>query len=189
MNASCTTRSTFARRPSSTGTRPPSSSRQSSTRPCARTRDEAELVEEVAREHGAMDEEPLLDRLALRIPVGECLDRLRAPVARLSDRREEQRLLDPLGAVADEVGARHEHGVVRRRARRAGRPREGRGARARTASSRAGGRRRRGRSSPTPRSPPPRARSSAPSRPSCSRATATTRSRGTPRARTRSSRA
>ena len=43
---------------------------------------EAELVEEVAREHRAMDEEPLLDRLALRVAVGERLERRSAPRSR-----------------------------------------------------------------------------------------------------------
>ena len=44
-------------------------------------RQEAELVEEVPREHGAMDEEPLLDRLALRVAIGERLEGRGTPVA------------------------------------------------------------------------------------------------------------
>ena len=186
-NASCTTRSTFARRPSSTGARPASSRRHSSTRPCDAQRHESEVLEEVAREHGAVDEEPHPRRLALRVAVGERLERLRALIARLADRGEEQRLLDPLRALAGQIGAGDEHRVVRRRAGRAGRPRAGRIPTARTASTRAPSRRRRSRSSPTRPTPPRPARSSAPWRPSCCRATATTRTRGTPTARWRSS--
>ena len=53
-------------------------------------RHEAELLEEVAREHRAMDEKPLLDRLPLGIAVCERLERRGTAVARLADRREEQ---------------------------------------------------------------------------------------------------
>ena len=76
---------------------------------------EPELVEEVAGKHRSMDEEALLHRLAFRVAVRERLERLRAAVARLADRREEERLLDPLRTVAHEVRARDEHRVVRGR--------------------------------------------------------------------------
>ena len=112
--ASFTTRSTAARLPSTTGTSPPSSSRDSSTRPWARTDLEAEVGEEVAREDRAVDEEALVRGLPLGVAVGERLERLRALVARLADRGEEERLLDPRRRARDDVDARDEHGIVGR---------------------------------------------------------------------------
>ena len=76
---------------------------------------EPEVGEEVAREDGAVDEEALVGRLALRIAVGERLERLGALVARLADRGEEERLLDPRRRARDDVDARDEHRVVGRR--------------------------------------------------------------------------
>ena len=90
------TRSTFSRLPSThraAGRR--SSSRASSTRPGRAHRPEAEVGEEVAREDRAVDEEALVAGLALAVAVGERLERPRALVARLADRGEEERLLDP----------------------------------------------------------------------------------------------
>ena len=55
---------------------------------------------------------------SLAIAVRERLERARALVARLADRGEEERLLDPRLRVRQQVGARDEHGVVRRRAGR-----------------------------------------------------------------------
>ena len=118
-------RTTRAVSPSSTGTSPPSSSRASSTRPCDAHGAEAEVGEEVRREDGAVDEEPLVLRLALAIAVGERLERLRAAVLRVADRGEEERLHHPRRADVDHVRAGDQHRVVRRRAgRQLGRPRE-----------------------------------------------------------------
>ncbi len=64
---------------------------------------EAEVGEEVAREDGLVHDEALVGRLALRVPVGERLERLRALVPRLADRREEERLLDPRRRARDDV--------------------------------------------------------------------------------------
>ena len=50
------------------------------------------------------------------IAVRERLERLRAAIARLADRREEQRLLDPFGPVPLQVGARDEDRVLGGRA-------------------------------------------------------------------------
>jgi hypothetical protein len=89
---------------------------------------EAEVLQEVARKDGAMDEEPLARTGVFPVAVGECLEGVCALVTRLPDRSQEQRLLHPLGRVAGEVCARDEHGVITRRARRQiGRPWEERG--------------------------------------------------------------
>ena len=63
-----------------------------------------------------MDAEALVRGLALRVAVGEGLERLRAAVARVADRREEERLEHPRARAVDEVRAGDEHGVVGRRA-------------------------------------------------------------------------
>ena len=110
--------STDARLPASTGWSPPKSSRTSSTRAGAAQRAEAEIGEEVAREDRAVDEEALVHRLPLAVRVRERLQRRRAAVPRVADRREEQRLHHPRRRRIGEVGARDEHGVVRRRPRR-----------------------------------------------------------------------
>ena len=115
MNASRTTRSTRSRFPSTTGTRPPSSSRASSTRPCARTRDEAEVGEEVAREDRLVHLEALERRVALVVAYANASS-ARAPLSRaLADRRQEERLHHPRLRRVDEVGARDEHRVLARR--------------------------------------------------------------------------
>src|SRR5829696_3842099 len=57
---------------------------------------ESEVGKKVAREDRSVDEEPLLGRLALGVPVAEGLDRLPAPLAHIRDRSEEERLHDPL---------------------------------------------------------------------------------------------
>ena len=76
---------------------------------------EAEVGQKIAREHRAVDEEPLVRGLALRVPVGERLERTRLLVARVPDRGQEERLHDPRARAAEHVGARDEHGIVRRR--------------------------------------------------------------------------
>ena len=78
----------------------------------------AEVGKEVAREDGSMDEEALGRRRPLAIAIGERLERPGALVACLADRGEEERLLDPRLRLRQQVGARDEHGVVRRRAGR-----------------------------------------------------------------------
>ena len=174
-NASCTTRSTFARRPSSIGASP--RARGGTARPvpaCARSRTRSPRGSRAGTRCGGRGTAPR--RLALGVAVRERLERLRTLVARLADRREEQRLLDPLGPLSGQIRAGDEHGVVRRQAPPAGRRHGGTSRRARTASTRAPSRRRRSRSSPTRPTPPRRARSSAPWRRSCCHATATTRS-------------
>ena len=188
VNASCTTRSTFARLPFLDRHEAAELEPAELDAALRADGDEAELVEEVAREDRPVDEEALLDRLALRVSVRERLDRLRAAVARLADRSQQQRLLDPLRPVPDEVRAGHERPRLRMPGRRAGRRHVERGAMARTAASRAGGLPRRDRSSPTRPSPPRRALSSAPSMRSGCPATATTRSRDRRTERIRSSR-
>src|SRR5687768_10093149 len=54
---------------------------------------EPEVGEEVAREHGPVDEKALVGRLSFGIAVRERLQRLRALVTRLPDRGEKERLL------------------------------------------------------------------------------------------------
>src|SRR5262249_5981790 len=56
---------------------------------------EAEVGEEVLREHRPVDAETLVARLALGIAVRERLEARRAAVARLADRGEEERLEHP----------------------------------------------------------------------------------------------
>ena len=70
----CTTRSTFSRVPSTTGCRPPSSRRERPTRPADAHDLEAEVGEEVLREHRLVHAEALVARLALRIAVRERLE-------------------------------------------------------------------------------------------------------------------
>ncbi len=92
---------------------------------CAAQRAEAQISEKVAREHRAVDEEALVHRLPLAIRVRERLQRGCAPVSRVADRCEEQRLHHPRGRRIGEIGAGDEHSVLRGRARRQlGRPRE-----------------------------------------------------------------
>src|SRR3954454_13285560 len=140
MNASCTRASTFSRVPSSPGCTAPSSSRARSTRPLAARplpqglraaeleprelypplrahRQEAEVGEEVRGEDRLVDVEPLEVRLAFGVAVGERLERAGSPLARVSDRGEEERLHHPRPRRIGEVGTRHEHGVVARRPR------------------------------------------------------------------------
>ncbi len=84
----------------------------------AAQRAEAEIGEEVVREHRAVDEEALVHRLAVAIRVRERLQRRRAAIARVPDRREEQRLHHPRRRGIGEIRARDEHRVTRRRPRR-----------------------------------------------------------------------
>ena len=79
---------------------------------------EAEVAEEVGREHRPVHPEALVRRLALEVAVGEGLDRAGAAVAGLADRGEEERLQHPGRRRVDEVGAGDEHRVVGGRARR-----------------------------------------------------------------------
>ena len=123
--ASFRARTTRARSPSSTGTSPPSSRRASSTRPCDAHRAEPEVREEVRREDRAVDEEPLVRRLALPVAVRERLQRLRPAVLRVADRGEEERLHHPRRVRVHDVRAGDEHGIRRGRpGRQLGRARE-----------------------------------------------------------------
>src|SRR5262245_8742847 len=74
---------------------------------------EAEVGKEVAREDRPVDEEALVDRLALRVAIAKRLESPRLLVARVADRGQEERLQDPGRAPADEVGAGDEHSVGR----------------------------------------------------------------------------
>ena len=65
-----------------------------------------------------MDEKAVGGRRLGGIPVRERLEGTRSLVSCLADRRQQQRLLDPLRRRADHIRARDEHCVVRRRARR-----------------------------------------------------------------------
>src|SRR5439155_3462160 len=76
-------------------------------------RPEAEVREEVARKHRAVHEEALVVRLALRIAVGEGLERRSALVLRLADRGKEERLQHPGARAVDQVGAGDQYRVVR----------------------------------------------------------------------------
>src|SRR5919106_4319005 len=67
---------------------------------------EAEVREEVPGEDCAVHEEALVVRLALGIAVSERLERPRALVPRLADRRQEERLHHPRARRVDEVRAR-----------------------------------------------------------------------------------
>ena len=111
-------RITSARRPSSTGTSPPSSSRASSTRPCVRTVRKPKSERKSLGKTVRWTRKRSYARLALRVAVGEGLERLRAAVARVADRREEERLEHPRARAVDEVRAGDEHRVVGGRARR-----------------------------------------------------------------------
>ena len=75
---------------------------------------EAEVGEEVLREDRLVNAEALVARLALGVAIRERLQGARAAVARLADRREEERLEHPRARLGHEIGARHEHRVVRR---------------------------------------------------------------------------
>src|SRR6266850_414040 len=79
---------------------------------------EAEVGEEVLREHRLVHMEALVRGLALGIAVRERLQRASTAVACFADRGEEERLQHPRARLVDEVRARHEHRVVGRRARR-----------------------------------------------------------------------
>src|ERR671914_2334635 len=78
----------------------------------------AEVGQEVPWEDGLVHLEALVDGLALGIAVAEGLECRRALVARLADRREEERLHHPRAGTVHEVGARDQHGVRRRGAGR-----------------------------------------------------------------------
>src|SRR5512132_353722 len=79
---------------------------------------EPEVGQEVAREDRAMDEETLVSGLALRVAMGECLERASLLVARVADRSQEERLHHPRARAVEQVRARDEQGVVRGRPRR-----------------------------------------------------------------------
>src|SRR5207244_6939904 len=67
---------------------------------------EAEVGEEAAREDRLVDVEALVVRLALRIPVREGLERLRALVLRVADRSQEERLHHPRARGIDQIRTR-----------------------------------------------------------------------------------
>src|SRR5207248_8916531 len=88
-------------------------------------RAEAEVREEVAWENRLVDDEALVRRLRFREAIGERLERPRPLVLRLADRRQKERLQHPRCRALDDVRARDEHRVVRRRPRgQLGRARE-----------------------------------------------------------------
>ena len=176
-SAAFSARNALRRIPSCTGMSPPSSSRASSTRPRVRTVRNPKSREEVGREDRPVDEEPLVHGLPLGVAVGERLERLRAAVLRVADRRQEERLHHPRRRRVDDVRAGDEHRLRRRRPGRAARRRAGRARTARTASSRGASRRRRSRPCPTRPTPPRPSGSSAACR-SGGAATATTCTRG-----------
>ena len=60
-----------------------------------------------------MDEEALFLRFPLRVAIRKRFERSDPAVARLSDRREEKRLLDPAARIGHEVHACDERRVVR----------------------------------------------------------------------------
>ena len=91
----CTTRSTFCAPPSSTASEPAELEPRQPDPPGRAHDPEAEVAEEVGREHRLVHAEALVGRLTLRVAVGERLDRRGAPVACLADRREEERLQHP----------------------------------------------------------------------------------------------
>src|SRR5215211_1072473 len=86
---------------------------------------EAEVGEEVRREDRPVDEEALVGARPLGVAVAERLHRLRSLVASLSDCGEEKALQHPERVRIDEIDARDQDGVVRRRTcRKLPRPRE-----------------------------------------------------------------
>ena len=188
MKASFTTRSTRCAPPLFDRNEPAELEPREPDAPRGAHDAEAEVAEEVGREHGAVLVEPGVRRLALDVAIREGLDRGRPTVARLADRRQEERLERPRRRLVDEVGARDQHRVLGRRpGRQLPRMREER-RRPVLDHARASGRRRRSRPCRTRRTRPRRAPSSGPSRPrAASRATATRRSRGRPTARSRAS--
>ena len=117
-------------------------------------------------------------RLALGVAVRERLEPARAAVARLADRREEERLQHPGARRRDEVRARDEDRVVARQARPAARWRAGTQPPARTASSRARGRPSRSRRCRTRRTRARASPSSGPCRLPAARGSATRCTRG-----------
>ena len=118
VNASWTTLSTRARRPSSTGARPASSRRQSSTFPCERTVTNPKSSSSSRGNTVRWTKSRSTPRVAFRVPVGERLQRPSTLVPGLADRSQEQRLLDPFRTFPGQVRAGHEDGIVRRRPRR-----------------------------------------------------------------------
>ncbi len=99
-------------------------SRASSTRPAARHGPEAEVGEEVAREDRPVDEEPLARSTRPRRSGSANASIAFPPRSRASPIAERKRHCITHGARRrDEVGARDQHGVVGRRARRAARRR------------------------------------------------------------------
>src|SRR5439155_19138548 len=84
--------------------------------PAGRAHDlEAEVGEEVLGKYRPVDSEALVARLALRVAVRERFETAGASIARLADRREEERLQHPRARRLGEVRARDEDGTVRRR--------------------------------------------------------------------------
>src|SRR3954470_15909115 len=77
-----------------------------------------EVRQEVAREDRLVHPEALVLRLALRVAVGERLERLRALVPSLADRGQEQCLQHPRARTVEEVRTGDEDRVVGRRPRR-----------------------------------------------------------------------
>src|SRR5262249_36039758 len=83
--------------------------------PLRADRQEAEVGEEAGRKDRLVHMETLERRLALRVAVGERLERTCASLARVADRGEEERLHHPRSGRIREIGARDEYGVVARR--------------------------------------------------------------------------
>ena len=88
----------------------------SPTRPAARTTWKPKSARKSCGNTVLWTRKALVARLALRVAVRERLERTRAAVARLADRREEERLQHPRARRVDEVRARDEDRVVGRRA-------------------------------------------------------------------------
>src|SRR5439155_10727629 len=76
---------------------------------------EAEVCEEIRRKDRLVHQEALVLRLPFAIAVRKRLERLRAAISCIPDRREEERLHHPRARGLDKVGARHQNRVVRRR--------------------------------------------------------------------------
>jgi hypothetical protein len=91
VNGSFMIRSTFSRLPSATGSRPPKSRRASSTRPERRGARKPKSARKSAGEIRLVHPEPLVLRVALAVAKRERLECLRTSVARIADRREEER--------------------------------------------------------------------------------------------------